>query len=421
MMRRLIPLLFLLLLIGLSRLIPWPGAGLPVQREDVALSDGSLLELFRPPQPAVASALVLLPAGQPLIPGPLLELAQNRNLSLGVLRIADACRAPASLIAEAGRQLGSPPGLVAGLGDVAPLAWRWLAGQADDQARALTVGFDLSRWHCPQALPDSAAHGHWHAVWNDNPDDASARFVRRQANADSQISAYDSPAQAVLLDNLQRLLEGWRADLPLIEVPATSPDQRVALFYSGDGGWRDLDRDVATELGKLQQPVVGIDSLRYFWQPRPPAQAAADLADLMQQYRERWGSLHFVLIGFSFGADALPAIYNHLPADQRQAVETLVLLNPARTGSFEIHVQGWLGRPNLEVPSAPELARLPADKLVCIYGEEDAGESGCTLAQTPGEKLRLPGGHHYDYDYPALARRIIAAVQARRTAAGSAP
>ena len=33
---------------------------------------------------------------------------------------------------EAGRQLGSPPGLVAGLGVVAPLAWRWLAGQADE-------------------------------------------------------------------------------------------------------------------------------------------------------------------------------------------------------------------------------------------------------------------------------------------------
>ena len=58
---------------------------------------------------------------------------------------------------------------------------------------------------------------------------------------------------------------------------------------------------------------------------------------------------------------------------------------------------------------------------MCIHGKEDAGESGCTLAQTPGEKLRLPGSRHYDYDYPALARRIIAAVQARRTAAGSAP
>ena len=57
-------------------------------------------------------------------------------------------------------------------------------------------------------------------------------------------------------------------------------------------------------------PVVGVDAMRYFWQHKSPEQASQDLSQLMQQYREKWGAKHFVLAGFSFGADVLPALYN---------------------------------------------------------------------------------------------------------------
>jgi type IV secretory pathway VirJ component len=39
----------------------------------------------------------------------------------------------------------------------------------------------------------------------------------------------------------------------------------MAVMYSGDGGWVGLDRDVAAVLAKAGVPVVGIDSLSYFW------------------------------------------------------------------------------------------------------------------------------------------------------------
>lgn len=418
MMRGLVSLVFLLLLILLTRLTPWPShSDLTTQRREVQLSDGSLLQLFTPAQPTTQRALLLLPAKLPLIPGPLLELVQNRDLSLGVLRVSDDCPQQLQMIKQAEEHLGGPVTLIAGLDSTAPLAWQWLASQQNDQARALTVGFDLSQLNCPQALPGKAAHGHWRAVWNDNPDDASANFVRQQSNAESIIGAYDSKPEQLLLDNLTQMVEGQHIDLPLIEVPASQPSQTVALFYSGDGGWRDLDRDVAGELAKLNLPVVGIDSLRYFWQPKSPQQAATDLAGLMQHYRQRWGSKHFVLIGFSFGADVLPGIYNNLPLAQRESIDALILLNPARTGSFEIHIKGWLGRANPDLASGPELARLPATKPLCVYGSEETAESGCTLPETPGEKLMLPGGHHYDYDYAKLAQRIIEAIAARQETA----
>ena len=131
--------------------------------------------------------------------------------------------------------------------------------------------------------------------------------------------------------------------------------------------------------------MVGIDTLRYYWQHKSPEQSAADLSKLMQHYREKWGAKRFVLAGYSFGADILPAIYNRLPGKDQQQVKAMLLLALARTGSFEIEVEGWLGKAGEEAATGPEMARLPAAKVFCIYGAEEKDESGCTQPQAVGE------------------------------------
>ncbi|PXC08837.1 virulence factor family protein, partial [Pseudomonas aeruginosa] len=163
-------------------------------------------------------------------------------------------------------------------------------------------------------------------------------------------------------------------------------------------------------------PVVGIDTLRYYWQHKSPEQSAADLSKLMQHYREKWGAKRFVLAGYSFGADILPAIYNRLPGKDQQQVKAMLLLALARTGSFEIEVEGWLGKAGEEAATGPEMARLPAAKVFCIYGAEEKDESGCTQSQAVGEKLELPGGHHFDEDYLSLAKKMLQAIRDRENA-----
>ncbi|MNP69735.1 Bacterial virulence protein (VirJ) [compost metagenome] len=77
-------------------------------------------------------------------------------------------------------------------------------------------------------------------------------------------------------------------------------------------------------------------------------------------------------------------------------------------------MQGWLGKAGTEAATGPELARLPAQKVLCVYGIEEKDESGCTQPQALGENLQLPGGHHFDQDYPALAKRLVDAIRARQ-------
>lgn len=407
-------LLALLAAVGIGLLL-WSRSSAQPRLEQATLADGSVTTLAIPATRPKARVAVLMPADQALSGAELLSLAEHVDARILQIVIDSAdCATQQQRLQAASRHLDGEPGVVAGIGPGAALAWRWLATQTDAKAKALSVGFNLSQADCPDALPQRAPHGHWSAAWNNNPDDASARFARSQTNAETRIGDYDLSLKQLLSEQLQRLLQGAQDAMPLIEVPADKPGDTVTLFYSGDGGWRDLDRDVAAQLAQRGLPVVGIDALRYFWQHKSPDQGAADLSRLMQTYRQKWGAKHFVLIGFSFGADTLPAFYNRLPSADQQQVDSIILLALARSGSFEIEVQGWLGKAGAEAPIGPELLKLPSAKVLCIYGEEEGPESGCTLPGAPGEIVRLPGGHHYDGDYPALAERLKAGILKRQ-------
>ena len=389
--------------------------------EHLSQTDGSTLTKVLPGQKARARIVIATPVEEALSDTQLMALSRGGKAQLvQVILPKEDCTLQQQALQNALQQLDGPATLVSGIGPGATLAWRWLAGQTDDKAQAVSVGFMLEQPGCTLPLPKSAAHGNWLVAWNDNPDDPSAAFVRDQPNAQTSISDYDIHYPQVLSNELRKILvgdENGGLNMPVVEVPAGQQNSTVTLFLSGDGGWRDLDRDVAGEMAKIGYPVVGIDTLRYYWQHKSPEQSAKDLSELMQHYRQKWGTKRFVLTGYSFGADVLPAIYNRLPEAEQQRVDAIILLAFARTGSFEIEVEGWLGNAGKEAATGPEMAKLPAAKVVCIYGEEEVDESGCTDKTAVGEAMKLPGGHHFDENYPALAKRLVDIIEKRQAKA----
>ncbi len=400
----------ILLALLLAALILWlSGAGQPrlehLPAATLAIPDG---------KPA-RHVLVLASASQQLDDRQLLELAgDNQARVLQLVLTVQPCEQWPRQMEKAIHRLGQTPDLVAGVEAGAARAWRWLASQTSDQAEALSVGFALQQPDCSgQPLPERAAHGHWLTAWNENPDPDTARFVREQPRTENVIGYYGTPLARVLFAQLKRALQGQADPVPVVEEPASPSTGVVTIFYSGDGGWRDLDRDSAEYMARQGYPVVGVDALRYFWQHKSAEQVTSDLEQLMATYRQKWNASAFVLAGYSFGANLLPEVYNRLPARDQQQIKALLLLAPERSGSLEIEVQGWLGGTGQEIRLAPELVKVPMDKLFCIYGSEEAEESGCTLAEARMEKLQLPGGHHFDEDYPKLAQRMLDAIRQR--------
>jgi type IV secretory pathway VirJ component len=201
------------------------------------------------------------------------------------------------------------------------------------------------------------------------------------------------------------------SDLPLVELPAPHATKDLfAIMLSGDGGWAGLDKEVARELNARGVPVVGWDSLRYFWSARTPDGAARDLDRVVRHYAQAWQKSQVLVIGYSQGADTMPFMVNRLPEESRRLVKATALIALSTEAFFEFHVSHWLGTPTGGLPTEPEIAGGRLGPVACIYGKDEA-DSPCRSFHAAGfREVVLPGGHHFDGDYAGVAQAVLSAM-----------
>lgn len=214
--------------------------------------------------------------------------------------------------------------------------------------------------------------------------------------------------------------------LPLVEVRPARPAAGgvLAVVLTGDGDWADLVRGVARTLADSGVGVVGLKARAYLTQrPRTPDQTADDVARIVRTYLARWGARRVALVGYSRGADMLPFLVTRLPADVRARVDVVAMFGLATRASFTFH---WLDLVSDRARTGdllvgPELVRaaamLPGARFVCVYGTSET-DSACRDA-SPGVVTQVvrTGAHHFDGDFPGLARVALDALR-RPGAAG---
>ncbi|PWK77032.1 AcvB/VirJ family lysyl-phosphatidylglycerol hydrolase [Aminobacter sp. AP02] len=202
--------------------------------------------------------------------------------------------------------------------------------------------------------------------------------------------------------------------LPVVDISPTGTPTRLALFYSGDGGWRDIDKSVGEQLAAEGIHVVGVDSLRYFWSIRQPDKVAKDMASIVRE-ADPSGKLPVALLGYSFGADVTPFAWQYLPDDVRRRIDFIGLLGTEKTTPFQVTMENWLGLGG-DRDVAPAIAALPQDRVLCVYGTDEP-ETACEDPSLSAiEKLKVAGDHHFDGDYKGLTAQILIAMKRREQA-----
>lgn len=201
---------------------------------------------------------------------------------------------------------------------------------------------------------------------------------------------------------------------PAAFVPTDKAGDTLAVVYSGDGGWAALDKALADNLARGGVPVIGYNSLRYFATARTADGAASDLAAALRRQMAAWHKRQIVLVGFSFGADALPAIVPRLPPDLRHHIRLVGLVGLSATGDLHFTHHSWFNEPSPgafdTLPKVLETRDAVPGKLVCIYGQREARPACPTLPAGLANIVALPGGHHFDGDYARLSRAILDAL-----------
>jgi type IV secretory pathway VirJ component len=323
-----------------------------------------------------------------------------------------------------------------------------LAGAILAQAPARTLGgavsidpwgvLQTSHRFC-QRVPnedDGAQQRYWrvpiiHQFWNilltpATPETTRAHFETLEAlSPDLEVQARNAAAQdqtlaSLVAPHINEDDDSRVRGLPLIELPAAAPSRLMAVFLSGDGGWRDLDKTIGENLQSLGVSVVGWDSVRYFWRSKTPAQTAADLSAVIHAYSAKWHADKVALIGFSFGADTLPFVYDRLRPGLKQHIAMISLLSAGRAADWEIRVVGWLGAgPSAEAtPLQPAIREIPGKLIQCFYGDQDSGSACPDLVKQGAEVIEKKGSHHFDGNYIYMAHQILDGFK-RRISEGS--
>ena len=224
-------------------------------------------------------------------------------------------------------------------------------------------------------------------------------------------------------------LEQASVVLPVSSVSTAPPAGKsdvMAIIYSGDGGWADLDRRLGIAFIDRGIPVLGVNTFKYYWRERTPEESARQLDALMTKYVAQWGKRRVWLVGFSFGADVLPTIVSRLGPANRARVTQLVLLSASKNLNFEIELEGYMSsqgwwkehiktflqrvNPVRHYDARPPLLALQGKPpVVCYYGLDERDDSVCAEPDMPKwiTVHAKPGGHHFDGGYQPLAAQMI--------------
>ena len=200
-----------------------------------------------------------------------------------------------------------------------------------------------------------------------------------------------------------------RNNLPLVLIQSNAKEKLpLAFFISGDAGWSSFDQTLCEKLAEKGMSVIGLDARKYFWDEKKPKEVADEIETVILQYLKKWGSNSFVLIGYSFGACVAPFIANNFSSSLKKTLKGVYCISPDETCDFEVHISDMLNfnfKEKFDVLS--ELKKIAPLKPVCIFGKD---EHAVLLKHfsIPEIKIEtLPGNHHYNKDYNALALIVV--------------
>lgn len=200
-----------------------------------------------------------------------------------------------------------------------------------------------------------------------------------------------------------------QAELPLHSFPKAGP-KPMLVYLTGDGGMNSFSKSLIKTLTDQGYAVVALDTRKYFWEKKAPAQFANDARQFIDHYLRQWNKSSFALLGYSFGADVGAFLPPLLPEGTSSKLRSVVLLSPSFSTGFVTKISNMLGMGSTDKDPYkvyPQLLKSPAPVL-CIFGATEG--SDFYPAIKPSAKLKkvlVPGSHKYNDDVTLIARTII--------------
>jgi type IV secretory pathway VirJ component len=184
----------------------------------------------------------------------------------------------------------------------------------------------------------------------------------------------------------------------------------MVLYLSGDGGFNSFSNKLCELIAGAGYTVAALDSKNYFWKKKSPNEIAADISNTLKTLLSSRQNMRLFVVGYSFGADAVPFIINRLDPAVKKNVKSIVLLEPSVSTDLEIHIADILGRSNTKrsLDVIAEINRIEGLKTSVILGDDEADFPIQKITLKNFTKKYLAGGHHFSGNADQVAKTAVA-------------
>lgn len=194
-------------------------------------------------------------------------------------------------------------------------------------------------------------------------------------------------------------------NLHTIESKSTGISDYYVILLTGNGGWQNLVQSVTHYLNSKNVSVLAINTKKYLWTEKKPAQIGYDLETLIDRYNKKWGQKKVVIIGFSMGAEVLPFAINCMEDKYTCELNDLILIGPWQKATFKVRLVDYFFEMNKGTDLYPELLKIKTRKAYIICDDKELSICRKDLEGVIDYDL-LRGGHHFGGDYMTLSELI---------------
>lgn len=194
-------------------------------------------------------------------------------------------------------------------------------------------------------------------------------------------------------------------NLPIIESRSKGESDFYIIFLTGNGGWRDLAQSVTHYLNSKNVSVLAINTKKYLWKEKGPAQIACDIGILMEQYSKKWGQSKVVLLGYSMGAEVIPFAVNCMENKYLDELSDIILIGPWQKATFKVNLLDYIMEVNKGTDIYSEIQKLKMKSVYIICDDNEISICQKDLDNVADHDV-LGGGHHFGGDYNALSKLI---------------
>ena len=183
-------------------------------------------------------------------------------------------------------------------------------------------------------------------------------------------------------------------NMPITILPGSDSTKPLLFYITGDGGWDHFSNTLTQDLRREGYSIIGLNAESYFWNKKTPEQTANAISTYLRTYVAKLQTKHIIFIGYSFGADVIPFIEQHLSKDILDALQCTLLISPNRKTDFEIHLfDDWDIYGGQSVPY--EIGRLTTPVTI-VFGTNEKGFAIKTTNAMIPQIVRIAGDHHYN-------------------------